>query len=287
MAGDLMKDPIIVEGTGTAHGMTKIWNLAWGCPRKEWLKYQEEQESPEEEDLIENPSEALLEGSIGHAMLERYYRGGDPLSVDIQGPRYPSHVFEKCLIKMIRVVGSYIENHPREKEFSKILGVEEYISTKPNDLDLYPYTGQLDLVVRLNKRNTANLLRSRMVDIGPGDWLVEHKFVGQNNQATFEKYLASTQLTSYLEAYNLKHPKRRAEGVILNMVVKTKKPQVVTGVRIGNTSADLMVLRKTLRKARANGFPISKDTPMLSCDPGRCWDYGQCWYRTTDACLRF
>ena len=252
-----------LESTGTPHGITTLLQYVYGCPRRAWL----DKQYPEEDSV------GRLTGTIGHAYMEHYFKGtGADEDVAIQFSQVAAedtqaiaeHEAERCF-------RYYTDLYSRD-EFGQILAVEEAFSlSRDNAMGLYPYTGRWDLAVRINAATAQNLQLTRGIDIEPGVWLVDHKFLKSFGAATADEYAHSVQFAAYATAWDITHPNERCEGVIANIIVKSKQPQVRTVISRVDLAL-LNVLEEVVYRASQRGWPIDNEQEP-ECNPMRCWDY--------------
>lgn len=284
---------IVLESTATSHGIHSILEVAYGCPRKQYLRKQETEYYsdpgvPKEGTFT--PKIGLLTGSIGHELLHQYYTGTDIEDVTIVPPDDMCPLtFEKAYDAALRTVRQYVALCSPD-EFGKVIAAEEFVElTEPNALDLHPYTCRPDLVVSVTKASAKRLAKGvRQINIPPGVYLVEHKFLASVAGGVPEKYRASTQPTAYLAAWNIAK-KRKARGVILNLIAKTKEIQIESPVKFDNSPDELLILQNTVQAAKANGWPIDLDKPHeYACNPEACWSYGSvCRFYSRGICMRY
>lgn len=282
------KHKVIVESTGTEYGMSIISNIAWGCARAEWFKLKAQQETPETQEIegYKYVSEGLLTGSIGHAILDAYYQGYELDDLEIETPDVSPDMAIKCKQKALYACNGYAVLHPRN-EFGKVLELEKAYETTLFGL---PYSFRPDMVVKIGARESKKLLESRRVDVEPGLWLVDHKFLASVNGNMIEWYINGFSGPSYTMAWNACHPKKeQVQGMIFNFISKAKETRVVTYAQYAGDNLQTKILELTFNQAREKGFPLDPNDPMPAPNPSCCFHqfYGACSWYSNGSCPRF
>lgn len=196
-----------------------------GCPRKATL----DTKSQEDGGRTSIDSMATDIGTIGHAFMYLHYT--QKKSFDTSIVKFSDGVEEEERAEAERVF-RYYRLHHSPKEFGKVLHAEQTFPRNEKEkakieeaVGIAPYAFTPDLVVRLSRSDAEYLGASSAMDVRPGVYLVDHKFLGQWDGAAMDRYLWSHQFT----AYNLGYSAINAEpiqGTIVNVILKYKSPEV-------------------------------------------------------------
>jgi len=191
------------------------------CPLRQKLKKQMESKRV-------HIAGAAGTGTLGHGFLDLFHtkqipRTFDPAQVIYTAPKgYDLFIDEKARDTADRVCRFYRARFAPE-HFGKVLGAEIPLEA-PADAPWLPeglrLTGIADMAVRVNKKTSANLALSRLAHIEPGDYLIDHKFLGSAQPAKLASYLTSLQMI----AYQLMWPGKPLKGMLLNIVVTSAVP---------------------------------------------------------------
>jgi hypothetical protein len=274
------------DGNATDYGMSGIIEYVNGCARKAHLNATRGSLH----------SMGTLTGTLIHALLENYYLFQRPIdlqAVEWFGEALLEPIFEQARQKAYNAFQNYQMVYPPE-ELGKVLCVEQAFKIEdPGVVGCAPYTGCIDLVVRLTKTGAKRLEKTRSIDIEPGIWLVDHKSAGAIYRNTYESMYARPQFTAYMlgyEACRAQHPsggdcRSKPKGLLVNILTTTKNPKCETLV-VPYPAADAVRRLHTITCAPSmHSWPkLKSDRPNVS----RCFDYnGVCSYWSQGLCPGF
>lgn len=208
-----------VESTGTPYGIGS-WMVWLGCPRQAALAAERSKSGL-------TGQIGLDVGTVGHALLELYYyramRQGaaaadriDTSLIKWTDPAgHPQTYQDEVYREADRAFRAYRLRHPAN-EFGKPVEVER-MYTLTDFYGVPTFTFRPDLEVKLT--------RSRALALGlheAGYYLVDHKFYGWQKEDENDRLLADLRFTAYHLAYERTYPRRKLQGIIPNIIYKTK-----------------------------------------------------------------
>jgi hypothetical protein len=274
-----------VVSTGTPYGISRMLEIAWGCPRRAYLAEYHERSADAERPEPTKPN-PLLVGSITHRILAHMYSSGEmphPEDVRIKSPQFSKAALDVCVPVALDLYDMYVMSVPLNEW--TVIDVERFFRVgQENHEFLWPYTGRWDLVVELDDKQARDFRQSSGVSVWAGRWLVDHKTARAHTAQDIDRYQASLQGIAYIEAYNALHPDTPVEGMIYNILTKTR-PRVETCVRFNVTANERLQLASTVRRAKSVCWPLSEST-ALECNPGHCFaNFSTCSFRASGICL--
>lgn len=250
-----------LQGGGSGRGVS-YWKRWMGCERQA-LFYETAGR------FKGKVSKALVIGTIVHAMLELYYKlamlkgPAKPLALKTTAIRFvddagdPADIADEARIEADRLFRAYRVQFP-PTELGRVVGVEEQVegSRVEHAVGVSPYTAKPDLIVQLTKVDCKRLWKTRRIKVWPGYWLVDHKTEGEPSAeqllagwAPDEAFADSIQFTAYMLAYQAKYPRRAVEGLLVNVIPKSKRPEFRTLVVPWPSMKKIAVLRTFLDHA--------------------------------------
>lgn len=169
---------------------------------------------------------ALAIGTIFHAFLELYYGKFAKKEFDCGAVKFSDVPDESDRIEAERLFRYYRLHHTPD-EWGKIIELETVHEISLGD-DLL-YTMKADLVVQPGRQEVRLIQKQRGIELQPGSlYLVDHKTLGQWDGSSVDRYVNSMQFTLYQWAWNQLFPKTPVHGLIVNVMLKYKNPEVRT-----------------------------------------------------------
>jgi hypothetical protein len=265
---------------GSGFGMS-YW-LKWlDCQEKAFL---DEQRSEETSGLPKDEGSQI--GILGHSFLELYYKGVDfqtPAVQFVQENKGAIDVDEKCRIEAERVFRAYRARFSAT-ELGQVVGVEKQLEGPKieNAVGISPFTARIDLAVKVNEKVAGEQKKRFGMDLSPGYYLVDHKFLKSQGQNTVDEYLLAHQGTAYQLAWNAEFPKYECKGMIMNLLLKTKACEVVRFLVPPPSRAAIESLKYTLKLAYIYKTEHERTKNTKHCVSWR----GVCRYYLTGECKR-
>lgn len=172
-------------------------------------------------------------GTLAHGFMAMYHEPGNRSQIDVKTvsftPEYHPALFEpEARSEAERAFNAYQERF-LPNSLGKVIGVEYRIgATDSHDTDP-PIT--VDLLTRVAKTDLARIGLARGLDLEPGLYIVDHKFLGQKAGTLVDSYLNDMQGIGYQIIWerrraHLKLPK--VNGMIINFIIKTKAIQFIS-----------------------------------------------------------
>jgi len=262
-----------VQTGGSGTGISYWRELALGCARRAQLRQEEDEQQNR------HLSGSLGTGTILHALMAAYYSGKATSVVKIgftEGTTYD----EEARIEAERLFSAYRVEH-KPDEFGEVIGVEVDISESPAvevAVGIAPFTARLDLVVKMDAATCRRL--SYLGQLQPGIYIVDHKTTAYMTAASYERYARDLQFIAYQVAYNAMCSPSTCKGLIVNVLTKTKTPEVVRILVPPPTTVDRAILAVVTNQARQKR---TSNAP----NPDRCFDYNSvCPFLTNGRCFR-
>ena len=250
---------------GSPRGITTMLEFVNGCARKVALNAASEPEV--------SYSLPLLTGTLFHALLEVYYTKGyfEPEDVAWRGVDLSHPNFGAAEEKAFRTFRAYRLAYD-EKELGTVLGAEVPFDIQDPAVIGVPYTGYIDLVVKLTKRDCKRITKTRRVDLDPGIYVVDHKTTGGVYANTEERHRTSVQLPAYSKAYEYTTG-AKVRGALINLITTQRDPKKYTFALLPSAASNARLLAVTTR-ANALGWPeIPTDPTEAHANASRCFDY--------------
>lgn len=243
------------EPGGSEHGLsTRLSYL--GCRRKTLY------------DQSKGSSGAAKVGVIFHKMLEIYY---SKKMKDVVF-KYQEGVEDPDYAEALRLFNAYRENFP-PTELGKVLGCEVLVETDdPTVVGVAPYTGRIDMVVELDQEACDQLLETRKLSVNPGVYLMDTKTTSRMNKNLPLKYEHSLQVAAYQVLWNHLNPDTPCLGMIMNVVVRNKKPTFFSTVVGYPPEHQRDVLAATLQECDR----IKEQRGEDFVDITECFSFGTC-----------
>jgi len=248
----------ILEQGGTSDGIHQYSELI-ECARR----YQLNLESKGDGTWIQ--PEYFDVGKFGHVLMELYYRHGH---VEIEDLEFVDRHDElvnynlQAFGEAERCFSAYRDQYPSD-EFGKPVEIERRFPANDYEQQIImdmtggvPYSGQWDLVLHLNETDCARLGLTRNIDVFPGWWVTDHKFLRTAN-TPIDQFIYDPQLPGYMMAWDVLHPDKLCSGALVNIVGKTKTPNFKTYVIDRPDAVGEKVFLKFIEHAhRVKGDPI-------------------------------
>lgn len=212
-----------IMSSASDHGYHSYSTIAT-CPRKAQLA----KAARENGETGLESNNAFSVGIIGHSYLELFFNKalGKHGTAAV---KFSDVVDEEARFAAEQCVRGYIAKHPNPHIFGKILGVEHEIKAGNEVVEeavgISPYTARLDLITQMTTGTISALKKEFEIEgpgvLKPGQWIVDHKFLGQRDRYLVERYSQSHQATSYQQAATAELGK--IEGMIINCIFKKKQ----------------------------------------------------------------
>jgi hypothetical protein len=193
-------------GGGSGKGISYYQKLL-GCIRRGTLS--------SEDDEYEDTDDSAV-GKAGHALLEFYHRDGGGVALPFQ-----TTSADPALVEAVRLFAAYRERFS-PTALGEVLGCELPFEAAYEGI---PVTARMDMVVRLGLDDIAAIKDSRGVDLsdlGPGVYIVDHKFKKAHNSDMVLNFQTSPQSAHYQNMWNLAHPDDKTRGMLFNVIFRYK-----------------------------------------------------------------
>lgn len=186
--------------------------------------------------------------------------------------------------------------------YGKVAGVE--VTLPPPDADeatlerlhasvgIAPWTGKIDRAIKADAAACARIekvLKQTYADfmldteITPGVYLHDYKTLGRWNKNSLESYTNDLQFAGYIVGWNACFPKTPCLGLIVDVVMKYKVPEVRT-LFIPPPSADTVKALQHFYSFAAHHMTQLYNQP----NPNACFNlYGTCSHFVSGACKRY
>lgn len=262
---------IIVKEGGSPYGITTIEEWVNGCQRKVALRGGS------------SYSLGTLTGTLVHALLETYYSKGyfETENVSWRGVDLTDPLFSQAETKAFHVFREYKMKFP-PNELGCVLEVEwGFEINVPHVIGCAPFTGRIDLIIKLTKRDCIRLRKTRGIDLEPGIYIVDHKTAGGIYATTFERLSNGIQPTAYMKAFPYVTGKR-VQGALMNVMTTTRDVKfhtlVIPRPGVLDTNRLFSVTESEAMKSWGN---FENSRPNIS----RCYDYnGICGHWVNAQC---
>lgn len=248
-----------IDSGGTPHGISTVEEWVNGCQRKCLLR----------EDA--DHSLATLTGTLVHALLRVYYTKGHFEIVKVKWKNFDlTHpLFLQAETRAFNVFREYRMRFS-PIELGKVLHAELGFKIRnENVIGCVPFTGRIDLIVKLNKRDCNRLKVTRGIDLEPGIYIVDHKTGGGIYPNTLERLSLGLQPAAYMYAYEFT-TKKKVKGFLVNFMTTTRDPKFHTIVipRPGVLARErLFSVTRSREMDRWPKFELSR------ANVSRCFDY--------------
>jgi hypothetical protein len=237
---------IDISSTATDFGLSRYTPFS-ECVRRavyfDSMRKPASEQQPPKEDYF-------LVGTMVHALL-RHYRLGTVIEHDEQFSWLGTPLLDRqeCRDEAFRLFNDYIKLFPRE-DFGTVVSTEEVIQIDDFMGTGVPLSGALDLVCEIKPEHVDAIRQTRQIDLLPGLYLVDDKTAGRNEpDKLIPKYRHSPQFQGYMHLWNHAHPDQRLMGTIVNVIIKTKKPQYLPIFVPDETATGAFMLRQLVSTA--------------------------------------
>lgn len=239
-------------------------------------------------------SEATGVGGVFHALRE-YADSLDPNKV----VRFDCSEEER--LEAERLNRAYEELRPKGF-YGKVIGVETHLP--PPDADeetlarlhaavgVAPWTGKIDVITKADAaacKRIEKVLRQTYADfmldaeIVPGIYLRDYKTAGQWRKNSMDSYTFDLQFPGYIVGWNACFPKTPCLGLLVDVVLKYKVPEVKT-LFIPPPSADIVKAMQTFYALSVHHMTELYGQPNASA----CFNmFGTCSHFASGACKRY
>ncbi len=193
-------------GGGSGKGISYYQKLL-GCIRRNTLSSEDDEYEDSEDSAV---------GKSGHALLEHYHldRGGIALP-------FSTVAGEPTIAEAVRLFSAYRDRYS-PTSLGEVLGCEVPMEAV---YDAVPVTARADMIVRLGTDDIAAIKDTRGVDLsdmGPGVYIVDHKFKKAHNSDLVLGLQTSAQAAHYQMMWNLAHPDDCTRGMLFNVIFRYK-----------------------------------------------------------------
>lgn len=244
-----------LRGGGSPFGFGYYDGILW-CPRKAHLNRLYGKE--------EGYNKALDTGTIYHAFQERYrMKRSNPhfnaSRVKLGGSAAKN---EEARVIAERVFNAYRVNFPpdllgtvvtqeeiipavrwNKKGIAHVTGPRAEAISRAVGAHPLPFTAKPDLVIHLNAKQAKRLSKMRRCKVTPGYWLVDFKTAGVLSAGLLKHYNASLQFKGYPIVWDTMYPKKKLQGVLLDIATKAKAPTfLLHRIDMPNKTTDVKIL---------------------------------------------
>lgn len=219
-----------LKSGGSGKGFS-YYSAATKCPRRAELAAESEVRS-------ENLGEALVCGILFHGFADLYHNQLrhriDPRDVAFHYEEDGQPVGGNFIVfreEVNRVWSQYQGMVPPEG-LGEPVGAEIDLITPQTPvqqkievyrtLGVSPWTGRVDFVSYVDEELAEKLLPETGFLLSEGRYIWDHKVHGSERSEYKDTYPDSTQLMSYILAWNITNPHKKVEGGIINAVIRTK-----------------------------------------------------------------
>lgn len=262
--------PPDIDGPGGSGQGWSYWSSFLGCPRR----YALDQKSKAATD-----SKALATiGTYFHWLLEQYYQGVMAVNDEVA---YERPADNSAWNEALRMFFAYQQEFPYD-EF-EVIGCEVEIEAASEDIvGIAPFTGRIDMVVRVREDQIDQIYKTRGILLEPGVYLLDTKTTSKQMSYEFEFWQSSIQLNAYMLVWDALHPNDKVKGTIVNVVQRNKKV-IYRSHLIFPPEKDMKALVfQTLRRCQD-----LRDFNGEYTNVSRCYDYFKpCPHLVSGACDR-
>lgn len=205
-----MSDTLVILGArgggGSGKGISYYQKLL-GCIRRATL-------SAEDDDYEDSEDSAI--GKVGHALLEHYHLDSGAHALPFQ-----THNGDPALAEGLRLFAAYRERFA-PASLGTVLGCEVPLSSTVGG---HEATARLDMVVEMSQDDIKRVADERKVDLsdlGPGVYIVDHKFKKQHHQDMVLQFQTGPQSIHYQLMWNEAHPEKPCKGMLFNVIFRYK-----------------------------------------------------------------
>lgn len=278
-----IKDTILYElHGGSPWGLSSYFDPL-ECPRKAFLAVQDKEQG------IVSSSFAMNRGTAGHAFMDLYESGydlqsphqvifspGDLISEEEKEAGWDAFVayaetFGRGSLGVVKATEYLMEGEELSKYIQEAIGL-------PSNR---PYTNRLDMVTFINKKKAHQIYEERGLELEPGPYIVDHKFVTEFSNIEQRLTNANSTLT-YVLAGSWKWPSLK--GLILNCIHPKKTPTFNTFL-IPAPLEDWQIAK--VRNAVAAVERIKSDPELTNAafeTAGNCFFPSTCRYQMNGTC---
>lgn len=255
-------------------GITTLLRCLRGCAKEVRLEHAH----PEIAGRLDTDNKVEF-GTLGHKHLAAYY-----LKQEMYREVVPLAERSKLMARVELLISQYTAKHTRS-EFGRVIECEV---PHPRDqkesaiLDLCIYHGyscKFDLVVKPYPSTCVQQAERYGLFLEPDCYyIVDHKFMGDFWPDWKNSYLYSTQLHTYMRAFEKLWPGRKLGGVILNGIRRSKHLEVKR-ILISPTT-ELAVAADAIRRLALLAYRGGVPNPEHCFYPKQCPFFGEHCSRT-------
>ena len=266
-----------INSSGSGFGVS-YWSRWMGCPAKAHYA--------ETSNIKGKPKKALVLGSVAHGLLELYYKlamksVNRALALNTTAVSFvddagdPADVKEDARLEGERIFRAYRLTYPPD-EFGTILAVERLYKDVGKAVICKPFSFKPDMELNLSKAEAKSLFKSRRIKVDKGYWLVDHKTDGGfpwSDQA----FMDAVQFAAYCMEWQEFFPDRELNGLLVNVLPKTKNPEFRTLVYPYPSKKKQEIAKNFLAQAqerRAGAYASG----VAKANIAHCYTYGPCDY---------
>jgi hypothetical protein len=250
-----------IGGGGSGYGIS-FWKMWMVCVMRAHLAELAMVEARKRKEPIKMPAKkALVTGTVAHGFLELYYKLAmknalkalklNTLAVSfVDDAGDPLDVAEDGRLEGERIFRAYRSVYPPD-ELGEIVEVEKRYEGPVIEkaVGISPFTFKPDMAICLDTSDTKRLVKTRRIKIAQGYWLVDHKTSGER-EWTDRMFMDEVQFIAYCVAWQALYPKRELNGLLVNVLPKTKRPEFRTLVVPFPSPKRQQVLFNFLRQAQ-------------------------------------
>jgi len=228
-------------------------------------------------------------GTLTHTYLEAGYNGEDIKKLRFTQNNHPACDNGDWQVAALNLVRAYKDKFGFNS-LGDVLHNEYLIPKSPEEEEklklVYkniPVSGKLDMVTTLNEEQCEKFKEQRGMEIEPGLYIVDHKTAARVYDVTILRYQHSLQFVHYQNLWNITNPDNKAQGLIVNVLIKTKKPDFRTFVIPPPDENDIKALLNKFEGARF----IEDNMPDYAND-NACFSFNRpCKWLLEGTCQRF
>ena len=287
-----MKHRLDVQGSSTGNSH---YEALLECPRRARLSREKKAQS----NTIHLTGTGTAVGTIGHGFMELYYGGKIRSPNELNNIEFePKGDFDLVIdpatrSEATRLMGEYMTRFS-PTSFGEVLFLERLMPKTDKEAEVVqaavgiaPWTGRLDMGVRLTKKVAEALQLGFGLDVRPQKkYIVDFKFVKAEAATLKEQYVLSLQAMTYQMAMNAIEVAAGREpfaGMIFDVIIKTKEPKFRRYLAPAPADPERAIVAERWRAVEVMAKNLDDWANTKACIP---WFGEPCRFYTDSTCDR-
>lgn len=226
-------------------------------------------------------SENTAAGTLAHGFMALYHGNGhlEASEVLFEPEHHPSLAFPGARSEAERAFNAYQERFA-PTSLGKVIGVEYRVG--PLEVHDTDPAITVDLLTKISKADLPRIGMARGLDLSPGHYIVDHKFLGQKSGTMIDSYLNDMQGIGYQVIWERRRKQLKlpeVNGMIINFIIKTKAIQFMSLLIPPPTEVQIEAFDRWLAHTREDEMEDPNRINPTACFwPSICkwWVEGKC-----------